>query len=51
MNEMDTFLHHANLESFRKQLANTTDEVKRRMLSRLLEDEEAEDKPPKGTAA
>jgi hypothetical protein len=51
MNGMDAFLHNANLESFRKQLGYTTDEVKRRTLLRLLETEEAKDKPPNGTAA
>jgi hypothetical protein len=43
--EMDTYLHHANLEHFRKVLADTTDEVKRRTLLQLLAIEEARDKP------
>ena len=51
MNQMDAFLHHANLERFRKQLASTTDEVQRRTLLQLLDAEEAKDKPPTSTTA
>jgi hypothetical protein len=51
MNEMDAFLHSANLESFRKQLACTTDEVGRQMLLRLLEIEQNKDNPPHSMAA
>ena len=43
MNIMDQFLHHANLERFRKQLANTVDEAQRRTLLDLLAAEEAKD--------
>ncbi|MEJ2375962.1 MAG: hypothetical protein P8Y71_11285 [Pseudolabrys sp.] len=45
MDKMDRFLHHANLERFRKQLANTADEAQRRTLLELLNAEEAKDKP------
>ena len=47
MNKMDLFLHHANLERFRKQLANTADEVQRLTLLQLLNAEEAKDHPQK----
>jgi hypothetical protein len=46
MDKMDRFLHNANLERFRKQLANTGDEAQRRTLLELLNAEEAKDKPP-----
>jgi hypothetical protein len=45
MDKWDRFLHNANLERFRKQLANTADEVQRRTLVDLLIAEEAKDKP------
>jgi len=35
------FVHNENIKLFRKQLAETTDPEKRRMLSRLLANEEA----------
>ena len=38
--QMDRFLHHTNLEHFRKQLANANDEVKRQTLLELLTAEE-----------
>ena len=41
MDRTDLFLHHANLELFRKQLANTTDNTKRRTLLELLDAEES----------
>jgi hypothetical protein len=41
MDRTDLFLHHANLELFRKQLANTTDKTKRRTLLELLDAEES----------
>jgi hypothetical protein len=40
MDTVDRFLHHANLERFRKHLANPEDESKRRILQELLEAEE-----------
>ena len=45
MNKTDQFLHHANLEPFRKQPANATDEVGRRALLELLNTEEAKNMP------
>jgi hypothetical protein len=39
--QMDRFLHYANLELFRRKLAGTTDEVKRKTLLKLLTAEEA----------
>ena len=45
MDTMDQFLHHANLERFRKQLADTKDAVKRHTLLELLDAEEAKDNP------
>jgi len=39
--QFDRFLHYANLERFRKQLADTSDEVKRQTLLKLLDAEEA----------
>jgi tRNA G37 N-methylase TrmD len=44
MNQMDLFLHHANIENFRKQLANTTDRVRRQTLLELLASEEDKNK-------
>jgi hypothetical protein len=44
MDKVDRFLHHANLERFRRQLANTEDESKRLILLELLEAEEDKDK-------
>jgi hypothetical protein len=46
MDKWDRFLHNANLERFRKQLANTADDAQRRTLLELLDAEEAKDKPP-----
>lgn len=40
---MERFIHRQNLELFRKQLAETTDESKRRMLEKLLAEEQAKD--------
>ena len=42
---MDKFLHHHNLENFRKHLAATKDDAQRRMLLTLLAEEEAKDRP------
>jgi hypothetical protein len=38
---MDRFVVRANIDHFRKQLADETDETKRAMLVRLLAEEEA----------
>lgn len=44
---MKKFIHEENLKLFRKRLAETTDAEKRRMLLKLLEEEEAKnDKRP-----
>jgi hypothetical protein len=48
---MEKFIHRQNLEHYRKLLAETTDEVKRQTLRKLLAEEEAKDrvapeKPP-----
>ena len=41
---MEQFLHDQNVQTFRKQLAeSTTGEVERKMLLRLLAEEEARD--------
>ena len=42
---MDSFIHRQNLEHYRKQLAATTDEAQRRMILKLLADEEAKEPP------
>jgi hypothetical protein len=41
MERLDLFLHHANLERFRRLLANTTNEAHRQTLLKLLAAEEA----------
>jgi tRNA G37 N-methylase TrmD len=51
MNQMDLFLHHANIENFRKQLADTTDQVRRQTLLELLASEENKDKLLPGKTA
>jgi hypothetical protein len=44
---MEQFIHRQNLAHFRKLLAQPTDEAQRRMLMKLLAEEEAkEPKPP-----
>jgi hypothetical protein len=43
---MQSFVHRKNLEHFRKLLAQTTDEVERRTLLKLLSEERAKDKAP-----
>jgi hypothetical protein len=43
---MDSFVHRENLKLYRKLLAETTDEQKRRTLLKLLADEEARDAQP-----
>jgi hypothetical protein len=42
---VDKFLHHHNLENFRKHLAATKDDAQHRMLLTLLAEEEAKDRP------
>jgi len=43
MNEADReFIHRHNVDNFRRQLAETTDEVRRKLLLTLLSDEEAQ---------
>jgi hypothetical protein len=44
---MEKFIHRQNLEHYRKLLAETTDEVKRQTLLKLLTEEEAKDRPSK----
>lgn len=43
---MQSFVHRKNLEHFRNLLAQTTDEAKRRVLLKLLNEESAKDKAP-----
>ena len=40
---MDKFIHRHNLENYRKQLAETKDEAQRRVLMKLVAEEEAKD--------
>lgn len=40
---MDRFVHRANLEHFRRLLAQTADEAQRRKLEKLIAEEEAKD--------
>jgi hypothetical protein len=40
---MESFVHRQNIEHYRKLLAETTDEVQRRLLLKLLAEEEAKD--------
>jgi len=42
---VEKFLHHHNLENFRKRLAETKDDAQRQTLSNLLAEEEAKDRP------
>lgn len=42
---MDQFIHRANLERFRRLLAQTTDETRRRQLERFIAEEEAKYAP------
>jgi hypothetical protein len=43
---MDRFVHTENLLHLRKQLAQATDETKRRQIQRLLDEEEAKYRRP-----
>ena len=43
---MERFVHRANLEHFRRLLAQTTDEAQRRKLEKLIAEEEAKDAQP-----
>ena len=43
---MESFVHIENLKLYRKLLAETTDEQKRRTLLKLLAEEEAKDAQP-----
>jgi hypothetical protein len=40
---MERFVHRQNIEHYRKLLAETTDEVRRRQVLKLLAEEEAKD--------
>lgn len=40
---MQSFIHRKNLENFRKLLAETTDEARRKKIQTLLREEEAKD--------
>jgi hypothetical protein len=42
---MERFVHRANLEHFRRLLAQTTDEAQRRKLEKLIAEEEAKETP------
>jgi len=44
---MKKFIHEENLKLFRERLAETTDPEKRRVLLKLLAEEEAGDKQPR----
>lgn len=43
---MERFVHRQNLEHFRKQLAETTDEKQRERLLKLLAEEKAKEQLP-----
>ena len=43
---MKKFIHEENLKLFRKELAETTDPEKRRVLLKLLTEEKADDEQP-----
>jgi len=43
---MKKFIHEENLKLFRKELAETTDPEKRRVLLKLLAEEKADDEQP-----
>ena len=43
---MDKFLHRHNLEKFRRQLAESKDEIQRQTLLKLLTEEEAKNRAP-----
>jgi len=43
---LERFVHRQNLEHFRKQLAETTDEKQRERLLKLLAEEEAKEQLP-----
>ncbi len=42
---MDKFIHRHNLERYRKQLAETKDEAQRRVLMKLVAEEEEAKRP------
>lgn len=44
---MDEYIHQQNLVLFKKQIAEVNDEVKRKMLMKLLAEEEAKEPLPK----
>jgi hypothetical protein len=43
---MERFVHRRNPEHYRKLLAETTDEAQRRVLLKLIAEEEAKDRKP-----
>ncbi|MFI5387922.1 MAG: hypothetical protein ACHQ50_17585 [Fimbriimonadales bacterium] len=45
---MQEFIHRKNLEHYRKLLAGTANDEDRRILQKLIMDEESKDKPPRG---
>ncbi|MGZ3338407.1 MAG: hypothetical protein ACXWLB_00420 [Reyranella sp.] len=47
---MQDFVHRKNLEHYRRLLAETQDEAERRLLYRLLAEEQAKELPPKTAA-
>ena len=44
---MDEYIHQQNMVLFKKQIAEVNDEVKRKMLMKLLAEEEAKEPLPK----
>lgn len=46
MNMLDRFVHRENLSHLRKQLAQTTDEMQRQQIVKLVTEEEAKEPPP-----
>jgi hypothetical protein len=43
---MERFIHHQNLENYRKLLTRTADQAQREQILKLLAEEEAKDNPP-----
>ena len=48
---MEGFIHRENLALFRKRLAEPCDDAQRRLLLKLLAEEEAKEPPTKGVKA
>jgi hypothetical protein len=43
---MERFIHHQNLENYRKLLTRITDDAQREQILKLLAEEQAKDDPP-----